>query len=229
MNQTNTVHCPKYENPFVIIRVHFVGNFRRHQREGKEMSITTTTSPPNPVLPPPQKPPRTGLPRRVIPQRLPKTNRPPQRLLHPNPYSRGPRHRSQHHEPTCDSLKLKKQLTTLHLQTASLNHASLALAKLVQLTDSKKPEVARRACMSLLKLAHLHNTKSIFPDDNEPFFPEDDGEEKGSNRSRVQGSKPQNPTPTSKPAVRDGGATPLPFQTSAFTLQPSPPSPFHRS
>ncbi len=132
-------------------------------------------------------------------------------------------------EPTCDSLKLKKQLTTLHLQTASLNHASLALAKLVQLTDSKKPEVARRACMSLLKLAHLHNTKPLFPDDNDPIFPEDDEEETGSMGSRIQGSKPQNPTPTSKPAVRDGGATPLPFQTSAFTLQPSPPSPFHRS
>ncbi len=79
--------------------------------------------------------------------------------------------------------------------------------------------------MSLLKLAHLHNTKSIFPDDDDPFFPEDDDEEKiGSNRSRV--ARVQGKI-TPMPVVPDDGANPVP--SSDFSLHPSafsPPPPF---
>ena len=69
------------------------------------------------------------------------------------------------YEPQADSLKLKKHLLALQQQTLSINHHNRAMLKLVELCDSHKPEVARRACMTILKLSHLNDAPDLYPYD----------------------------------------------------------------
>ncbi|MGN6370489.1 MAG: heparinase II/III domain-containing protein [Phycisphaerae bacterium] len=95
------------------------------------------------------------------------------------------------YSPTCDSLLLKKQLLAIQQECMSVRNTTRALNKIVELCDSNKPEVARRACMTILKFAQLDTPSSILP------------------REPTHNTRTPTPTPP-KPAVSDGAGNPPP-------------------
>ena len=98
------------------------------------------------------------------------------------------------YEPSCDSLKLKKHLLALHQQSLTIDHHTKALMKIVELCDSDKPEVARRACMTILKLSHLDDAPDLYPYDPDYLL--------FRRRRRTQKENPQNrPTPAASGGV----------------------------
>ncbi len=92
-------------------------------------------------------------------------------------------------EPAADSLKLKKHLLAIQQQCISVKNTTKAMNKLVELCDSHKPEVSRRACMTILKLAHMDQTPDLYPIEPKYLFP-DDEEVKPKKKKKVQSELP---------------------------------------
>ena len=142
------------------------------------------------------------------------------------------------YEPQADSLKLKKHLLALQQQTLSINHHNRAMLKLVELCDSDKPEVARRACMTILKLSHLDDAPDLYPYDPDLLFSDDDDEEpkkKPRKKSPAATAAAVNAAPPATPLNIENVDMPFfDFQQFHLTLppmniedKPSKPHPFH--
>ena len=58
-------------------------------------------------------------------------------------------------EQTCDTLRLRQQVALLQLQLLGQRFAPNAFARLISLTDSEKPDVARKSCLAILQFAGL--------------------------------------------------------------------------
>ena len=130
------------------------------------------------------------------------------------------------YEPTADSLKLKKHLLAIQQQCISVKNTTKAMNKIVELCDSNKPQVAMRACMTLLKLSHLDDPPDLYPITPKYLFPDDEEEQpkkkkKSPKKPAVSNGAlepfvpPATPTPTSKTSTS-------PSSTSSNSTSPSP-------
>ncbi|HUO06763.1 MAG TPA: glutamate--tRNA ligase family protein, partial [Phycisphaerae bacterium] len=132
--------------------------------------------------------------------------------------------------------KLKKHLLALQSQTMTLQHSAKAITKIVELCDSKKPEVARRAAMTILKLSHLDSPPDLFPlDDDFLFDDEEDNPKKKTRKAKnrtpaASGSVgPTAPPATTPPQSPNITATTDITNTTKFTLTTPAPPPYAKT
>src|ERR1700753_3309427 len=95
-------------------------------------------------------------------------------------------------EPKTDSLKLKKHLLAFQQKCISVKNTTKAMNNLAEPCDSPKPEVSRRACMTILKLAHMDQAPDLYPIEPKYLFPDEE---------ESAPKKKKNPKLPPKPAV----------------------------
>ncbi|HUO08280.1 MAG TPA: hypothetical protein VM008_08280 [Phycisphaerae bacterium] len=119
----------------------------------------------------------------------------------------------ENYNPKADSLKLKKHLLALQSQTMTMQHSAKAITKIVELCDSKKTEVARRAAMTILKLSHLDSPPDLYPLEDDFLFPDLEEDETPKPKKR---KPPTTPTPAASGSAGQCATPPAP---------PPPPTP----